>query len=148
MLIHVKQVTSFTDRQHTTGRQEHLPAHLLAINTKTDCVSFSDTDTRCPARSESLGPPADPPTTKTVTPPLFQQLYELIQIALESCSTPMTQAVVPFHGPLTVEGKTPANVFSTSRYFIKFIQRRSVGGSRTRNCNRYGNTGSCLISRH
>ena len=73
--INVKQFTSFTDRQHTTDRQKHLPAHLLAINTETDCMSFSDTDTHCPARSESLGPPAHPPTTKTVTPPLFQQLY-------------------------------------------------------------------------
>lgn len=38
----------------------------------------------------------------------------------------MTQEVVPFHSPLTIEGKSPAKVRSTSRHFIKFIQRRMV----------------------
>ena len=92
-------------------------------------MSFSDTDTECPARSESFVQPEDPPTAKTVTPPLFKQLYQLNRTALESCSTPMKQVAVPFHSPLTTEGKFTVNVCSTSRHFIKFIQRRTVGGS-------------------
>jgi len=62
-LINVKQVTSFTDRQHTTDRQKHLPAHLLAVNTETDWLCLSPTQilSALPAPSRSDRPQTHPP---------------------------------------------------------------------------------------